>query len=108
MSGGVDVRAKIYEVRDAQTDELLAAGSAIECARELGIHPDTVRYNALGRAKSKRYSISEVSEGPALPPSFVAPRAVDKHDLAAQWDAFCEPIRKKYGIPVYKAPPCRG
>lgn len=107
MSGGVDVRAKIYEVRDAQTDELLAAGSAIECAKELGIHPDTVRNNALGYAKSRRYSIAEVSDDQAPPPSFVTPRAVDKLDLAAQWDAFCEPIRKKYGIPVYKAPPCR-
>ena len=98
------MRAKQYEVRNTKTGELIATGTATQCAMQVGIHPDTVRRIAAGYIKPKQYLICEVSQSSAKPEPAPTDKISEKQRLAAKWDAFCEPIRKKYGIPIYTPP----
>ena len=85
---------KRYTVYDIVTGEILVSGNARECAAAIGVHDETIRKNARGIIKSQRY---EVVEDPTQEEK--QPRD-DMLIAARNWDAFCEPIRKKYGIKV--------
>lgn len=91
---------KQFEVYDLATGELLAKGSARHCSEVLHVGGDSIRAVANGNYRSRKYEIKDVTPTGAE-------ESKNDHNLvsaAKRWDAFCEPIRKKYGIPVYKAP----
>ena len=92
------MRAKIYEVRDLQTDQLIVSGTAKACAEKIGMHPDSIRQIAVGYFNSKKYRVSELPPDPE-PIKPVKPSQKDL--LTAKWDAFCDPIRKGFGIQVH-------
>ena len=96
----VMAKPRQYEVHDAATGKLLAVGTAAYCAKVVGISSDLVRSMARGAQNSRKYMSIDITEDEEKGEAACA------HILAAAkaWDAFCEPIRKKYGIPVYKAP----
>lgn len=89
-------KPKQYEVYDAVTGELLTEGTAAYCARVLHVGGDTVRAIARGDFKSTRFVVVDVSEGEEKSEDACAAMRA----AAKAWDAFMEPIRKKYGIPV--------
>jgi len=100
------VRAKIYEVRDLQTDQLIVSGTAKACAEKIGMHPDSVRQIAVGYFNSKKYRVSELPPDPEpiKPVKPAKPAKPSQKDLlAAQWDAVCDPIRKRFGIQVHSS-----
>lgn len=86
---------KHYTVYDIVTGDLLASGTAAECARRIGVHAETIRKNARGVIKSQLY---EVVEDPTQEEK---QKRDDMLIAAMKWDAFCEPIRKRYGIKVH-------
>lgn len=81
-----------YKVFD-QSHKLIVSGTAQECGEILGLSGKTiVAYaRACRSGEPCKYKVI-TSEPPVLSGS----------DAAAikAWDDFCEPIRKKYGIPV--------
>ena len=86
--------AKVYEVYDAETDKLLGAGIARELEEKLGLDQHMIRAIGRGSQVSTKYRVVKVSaDNPKLETS-------SNLDAAKRWDAFCEPIRRKYGIPV--------
>lgn len=85
-----------YFVRDRETGEIVAEGSARECAERLGVTTDTIRKWGTGYYHSYKWEVTRV--GLEIPM-----KNLNKHGLAEaarSWDAFCEPIRKKYGVEV--------
>lgn len=94
------MRAQIYEVRDLQTDQLIVSGTAKACAEKIGMHPDSVRQIAVGYFNSKKYKIREL---PPDPEPTKPAKPSQKDLLAAQWDAVCDPIRKRFGIQVHSS-----
>lgn len=96
-------RPRQYEVYDLATDKLLVKGTERHCAAVLKVGGSAIGSIARGKYKSTRFRVVDIS-----PPELVRRRAPDPDSglkvAAKNWDAFCEPIRKKYGIPVHKAP----
>ena len=97
-------KAKHYEVYDLVTGELLAEGSERKCSMELGIGNSAIGEIARGRYKSSRFRVVD-----ATPPGEEHPKPKRDPEIdgsmraaANRWEEFCEPIRKKYGIPVYR------
>lgn len=82
----------IYYVYDKETEQLVASGTAKECAQAVGVHPATIQGAGLGSTPMRSYFVERTRPCDANEPL----------RLAAQWDAFCEPIRKRYGIKVKK------
>lgn len=97
------MRAKIYEVRDLQTDQLIVSGTAKACAEKIGMHPDSVRQIAVGYFNSKKYRVSELPPDPEPIKPTNPTKPSQKALLAAQWDAVCDPIRKRFGIQVHSS-----
>ena len=107
---------KTYRVYREKDGQLLAEGSAAACAEQLGIEIQGF-YKAVCKAqagKHRKYRI-EVLPASLIPGlslqaeerALQARRAKRRQELtneelqlAQEWDAFCEPIRKKYGIAV--------
>jgi hypothetical protein len=88
-------KPKQYKVYDKTTGDLLAEGTARQCAEVLRAPSDTIRAIARGKG-SYKYLVEEQekeSDTKSLSDSGLIAAAL-------RWDAFCEPIRKKYGIPV--------
>lgn len=85
---------KHYAVYDIVSGEQLAYGTARECAEAIGVHDETIRKNARGNIKSLKYEVVEA------PSQEEKQTREDMLTAARNWDAFCEPIRKKYGIKV--------
>lgn len=90
-----------YEVYDFRSGALIAAGTAAQCAEQLGIS-DTGFRSAIKRCKrgqTKKYRIVKVD---SLQPE----QLISEQDRVLRaieaWDAFTEPLRKKFGIPVHK------
>ncbi len=83
---------KQYKVYSISTGDLLAEGTARQCAEKLRSPSDTIRAIARG-ATSRIYLVEEQKQQRQE-------RNVDPNIVAAaeRWDAFCEPIRKRYGI----------
>lgn len=97
-------KAKHYEVYDLVTGELLATGSERRCAMTLGVGNSAIGEVARGKYKSSRFRVVCKAEEEKPAPKKEQQPYSDMVIAARKWDAFCEPIRKKYGIPVYKAP----
>lgn len=90
----------LYEVYDPKTEELIAKGTVAECAEQLCMTVSGFR-NAVDRAKNgtnRSQKIVAVGHTEVKQPNrnFTS----EKQAAIDAWDAFCEPIRKKYGIPV--------
>ena len=95
-------KPKRYEVYDLVKGNLLVEGTAMRCADALGLTADSIRSMANGKYSSRKYDVREIK--PPGAEEKAETTGID-HGLvsaAKQWDAFCEPIRKKYGIPVYR------
>lgn len=82
----------VYYVYDKETEELVVSGSAKECAEAIGVHTATIQGAGLGTAPMRNYFVEREP--------YCGSNEIRR--LAAQWDAFCEPIRKRYGIKVKK------
>lgn len=94
------MRAKVYEVRDLVTDQLIITGTCKECAEKIGMHRDSVRQIAVGGWANKKYKIIE------LEPALKTDKKVQvKKNIspAARWDEFCDPIRKRFGIQAHSS-----
>lgn len=90
-----------YKIFKTTTGELLKFGTARECAEFIGIgerwFSDAVgRGLELGRG---RYRV-EVIKGMSTQ---VRHESEATMEAIAAWDAFTEPIRREFGIPVYRA-----
>ena len=90
---------KRYAVYDKETGELVTKGTARSCSEATGLTVDAIYQNAAGSANHSQYVVEELYDECVCDSIEAAARA---------WDKFCEPIRKKYGIPVYKAPAKEG
>lgn len=102
---------KTYRVYRAKDGKLLAEGIAEACAKQLGIEIQGF-YKAVCKAQAgtnKKYRIEVFQPSPIPELAIQADeRALparqelssEELQLAREWDAFCEPIRKKYGIAV--------
>ena len=93
---------KRFKVFDVKTGELLVEGTAKECAEGVGLSESGFRQAAVisdGVGHSKYKIIDETP-----PEDEIRELSYDFKVAAKKWDEFCEPIRKKYGIPVYKEP----
>ncbi len=82
----------VYYVYDKETEDLVTTGTAKECAAVLGVHPATIQGASIGSTPMRNYFVER-----SLPVA-----GSEQERLAAQRDAFCEPIRKRYGIKVKK------
>lgn len=90
-----------YRVLDAKTGKVLAEGYAEDCAKKVNCNVDTIYAGT---------SLSPDKVGPRR--RFIVTVLPDDSDrlnvefsseqlsLAKQWDDFCEPLRKKFGIEV--------
>lgn len=86
---------KQYKVYSKITGALLAQGTARQCAEVLRAPSDTIRAIARGKQGSYKYLVEEQeNKYQDLNGKW------DKVAAAKRWDAFSEPIRKMYGIPV--------
>lgn len=85
---------KRYAVYDKETGELVTKGTARACSEATGLSIDSVYQNAVGAANHPKYVVEGLYDECVCDSIEAAARA---------WDKFCEPIRKKYGIPVYKS-----
>ena len=94
-------KPKTYEVHDILTGELLVKGTAAQCAAELGVIPDTVRAIARGKHNSTKWIVEDLGKDG---PDKVFDGNTSLKRAAEEWEQFCRPIRREFGIPVYKAP----
>lgn len=89
------MRVRTYKVYSKETGELLAEGTAKECAKAVGLTKAGFR-DASNAPRHRRLRIVETTEDET---------PVSRHgtDTAAimSWDAFTAPLREKFGIPVY-------
>lgn len=87
---------KQYKVYSKITGALLAQGTARQCSEVLRVGGDTIRAIGGGKYKSRLYLVEEQEQEPQYQ------ELNGNSDIAAakKWDAFREPICKKYGIPV--------
>lgn len=101
------IQVKRYKVFDVKTGDFIVEGTARECAAVVGMTPSGFRQAHVVSAGNghKRLLIIEQNQDEA--PEELVDNS-EMRDAAKEWDAFCEPIRKKYGIPVYKAPAKEG
>ena len=83
-----------YRVYDRPSGKLLAQGSTRECAEQLGMKHsgfqsavDRMRDGVIGKFVIEEFGGPQDTEQ-------------DRIDLAEQWDRFCEPLRKKYGVKI--------
>ena len=88
---------KTYEAYN-HFGELIVSGTASKCAECLGMNDHHFR-NVANLAEAggyKKYRIVNTT-----PKVETAPYSGSK-ELAKMWDDFMDPIRKRYGIPVYQ------
>lgn len=93
-----------FKILDANTMDVVIIGSAAECCEKICVTDSTLR-KSIARNNylcGGKYLAVRISDGEELAFVEKARRAGDD-SVAAAWDAFCEPIREKYNIPVYKA-----
>lgn len=86
---------KQYKVYNKITGELLAEGTARYCSEVLHVNADAIRAVAKGTWSSRLFVVKEQKQDEADEVGSTTLMAAAKN-----WDAFCEPLRKKYGIPV--------
>lgn len=96
-----------YRVQNAQTGEVLAEGYAEDCIRKLGCSKSTLQTRRFRDpdhvGPRQRFLITVLDEqgGPVIQ-NWEGSK--EQQDAAKRWDAFCEPLRKKYGIEVKRWP----
>lgn len=93
-----------YRVQNAQTGEVLAEGYAEDCIRKLGCSKSTLqtrRYRDPDHVGPRQRFLITVLDEPEKPGWAMTGEQLD---AAKRWDAFCEPLRKKYGIEVKRWP----
>lgn len=106
------MNAKMYAVYD-EDDELVIKGTAKECSAKLGVDARRFREAAERTARTgKRYKGCRIVElaGEKVQKAARKKQINGKSEktiqgrasVIAAWDALVEPLRKKYGIPVYK------
>lgn len=88
---------KQYKVYSMSTGDLLAEGTARQCAERLRVPSDTIRAIGRGAYTSYVYLVEEQEQEKQYQELNGNSALIA---AAKKWDAFCEPIRKKYGIPV--------
>lgn len=90
---------KVFGLFDPDTGEQVFAGTPAECAEFCG---GTTRgfYGRYTGTKGGTYHGYTVRVLPRVKPKTLDP---ELKKLAAEWDAFCEPIRKAYGIEVRRS-----
>ena len=83
-----------FEVYDIETGDLIASGTQDECGAAIGVSGRTLQQNASLYATGEytKYRI-ERNDAPSKPTSAYL-------SAIKAWDDFCEPIRKRYGIPI--------
>ena len=91
--------ARKFRLINNTTDEVLFEGSLKEISEITGATIVTIRDAEKEQRPFRRgqYRVIDISED--------REKANSKAEYlvaAMKWDEFCEPIRKKYGIPVYK------
>lgn len=91
---------KLYEVYDKITGKLLVEGTARYCSEVLHVGGDAIRAIARGKYNSQKFVVieQEQEQEQEQPEKDLSPNGTKA--AAKAWDTFCEPIRKKYGIPV--------
>lgn len=89
------VEVKQYNVYNGFGD-LVVSGDAKVCAKALGMTTDYFRKASLNE-KYKKWNIVDTT-------TTDRDKCISTNEQSAikAWDDFCEPIRKKYGIPVYR------
>lgn len=87
---------KTYEVYSRETGELLVEGTITECASAIGLSRSGFNH-AVNAKHHSRFCFVDTTEEDE-----VTDRSTDVREAIKAWDAFCEPLRKKYGIPVYR------
>jgi hypothetical protein len=94
-----------FQIFNKVSGNLVFEGSAKECCERLHCADSTLRISAKEDWSIRgTYKIVEIIEPKTDDIEEELTKAEDR-SAAASWDAFCEPIRKKFGIPVYKAKP---
>ena len=92
-------QAVYYKIFDRYTGELLAEGTARQCADELGITQSAFRSRAeRSKNNGQRRSWDVEVSGQVS-------RDEQNREAIKNWDAFCAPLRKKYGIPIWREAP---
>lgn len=88
-----------YELYDIITDQLVFAGTERECADFVGTKPGRIRdaYCHTRKGIYKNYRIVDVTGNS----EYVCMSDRDR-DAIENWDKFTKPLRKEFGIPVYR------
>ena len=95
------IKKNEYEVISSLTGEVLCRGTGSECAELLG---DDVTADKLRAAARRGFNLCKKYKVRFIDEDFQQEDGSDAETIKA-WNEFCEPIRKKYNIPVYKAKP---
>lgn len=98
----MSVPIKKYRIYNNVTGKKVAEGSANECMAIVGCSK-THFYAAAAQQKTLCGGRWRVDEASVLPPKKIG--AASDLEAIANWDKLVAPLRKKYGIPVYKAKP---
>ena len=87
-------RTSYFRLYDLETGELVAEGTSKACGEAIGAGEDAIRqaWQRTLNGVYKGYLIEGVRQV----------RANSDDEAIKNWNDFVEPLRKKYGIPVYK------
>lgn len=93
MKRGRPVKS-IFRLYDIATGAFVTEGTSKQCGDAIGVGPEVIRmaYKRVLDGTYKGYRIEEV----------LLNGAETDEDAIANWDAFVEPLRKEFGIPVYR------
>lgn len=83
----------VYVISDPQTGEEVFRGFASDCAEFLGIPKDKF-YRVAYKAMAGTYKPWDIRREGDFD--------IEEQTAIQKWDAFTAPLRRKYGIPVYK------
>lgn len=84
--------SKNYVVRHPGTKKIICEGDAQQCADALGFKSKKMFYNITNRINAGMYK-KYLIDTDVMP---MTQTAIDR------WNAFTDPLRKKYGIPRYR------
>lgn len=84
--------ASRWVMRDQKSGKVVFEGTTKECADYAGINHKTFHTTVTRYGKYKRWLVEETFSA--------TDRSTENEEAIRRWDAFMEPLRKKYGIPV--------
>ena len=81
-----------FRLYDIETGDLVVEGTSKDCGKAIGAGEDAIRqaYQRTLNSTYKGYQIEGIQKV----------EANSDAEAIKNWDAFVEPLRKKYGIPV--------